>query len=114
MTGIDYSEKIPNNVDLASDKRLQRALEAWQPSYIEWWNSMGPTDFNKNEILPAHRDRRRQGRLGALRPREDARLPLGHLPRAAADAAARSASATTWARTPGSRCRVNTATGCVD
>jgi benzoyl-CoA 2,3-dioxygenase component B len=28
---IDYSEKIPNNVDLASDRRLQRALESWQP-----------------------------------------------------------------------------------
>ncbi|MBL8857764.1 MAG: benzoyl-CoA 2,3-epoxidase subunit BoxB [Planctomycetes bacterium] len=50
MSSIDYSQKIPNNVDLASDKRLQRALEAWQPSYIEWWNSMGPTDFNTKEI----------------------------------------------------------------
>ncbi len=50
MTGIDYSQKIPNNVDLASDKRLQRALEAWQPNYLEWWNSMGPTDFNTKEI----------------------------------------------------------------
>ena len=27
MAGIDYSQKIPNNVDLKSDKRLQRALE---------------------------------------------------------------------------------------
>jgi benzoyl-CoA 2,3-dioxygenase component B len=50
MTKIDYSEKIPNNVDLASDKRLQRALEAWQPGYIEWWNSVGPTDFNTKDI----------------------------------------------------------------
>jgi len=50
MTGIDYTQKIPNNVELASDKRLQRALEAWQPSYIDWWQSMGPTDFNQNEI----------------------------------------------------------------
>ncbi|MDZ4772981.1 MAG: benzoyl-CoA 2,3-epoxidase subunit BoxB [Planctomycetota bacterium] len=50
MSSIDYSQKIPNNVDLASDKKLQRALEAWQPSYIEWWNSMGPTDFNQNDV----------------------------------------------------------------
>jgi len=28
---IDYSERIPNNVDLAEDRRLQRALESWQP-----------------------------------------------------------------------------------
>jgi benzoyl-CoA 2,3-epoxidase subunit B len=50
MTTIDYSQKIPNNVELASDKRLQRALEAWQPNYLEWWNSVGPTDFNTKEI----------------------------------------------------------------
>ena len=50
MPGIDYSQKIPNNVDLASDKRLQRALEKWQPSYIDWWRGMGPTDFNENEV----------------------------------------------------------------
>ncbi|MEY2746373.1 MAG: hypothetical protein RL112_1415 [Planctomycetota bacterium] len=50
MAGIDYSQKIPNNVDLASDKRLQRALEEWQPNYIEWWKSMGPTDFNMNDV----------------------------------------------------------------
>lgn len=50
MVGIDYSQKIPNNVDLKSDKRLQRALEKWQPGYIEWWREMGPTDFNENEV----------------------------------------------------------------
>jgi benzoyl-CoA 2,3-dioxygenase component B len=50
MTRIDYSQKIPNNVELASDKRLQRALEAWQPNYLEWWNSVGPSDFNTNEV----------------------------------------------------------------
>ena len=50
MTGIDYEQKIPNNVDLKSDKRLQRALEAWQPNYIDWWRSVGPTDFNENDV----------------------------------------------------------------
>jgi benzoyl-CoA 2,3-dioxygenase component B len=50
MPGIDYSQKIPNNVDLKSDKRLQRALEAWQPDYIEWWRSVGPSDFNEKEV----------------------------------------------------------------
>jgi len=39
---INYSEKIPNNVDLASDKTLQRALEHWQPSFLGWWRDMGP------------------------------------------------------------------------
>jgi len=29
---IDYTEKIPNNVDLGRDRILQRALEHWQPA----------------------------------------------------------------------------------
>jgi benzoyl-CoA 2,3-dioxygenase component B len=43
-------ERIPNNVDLSSDRRLQRALEKWQPNYLDWWNDMGPHGFQKNEI----------------------------------------------------------------
>jgi benzoyl-CoA 2,3-dioxygenase component B len=39
----DYSEKIPNNVDLRDDRRLQRALESWQPNFLSWWDSMGPS-----------------------------------------------------------------------
>ena len=39
----DYTEKIPNNVDLRDDRRLQRALESWQPNFLHWWESMGPT-----------------------------------------------------------------------
>jgi benzoyl-CoA 2,3-dioxygenase component B len=41
---------IPNNVDLSSDKRLQRALEAWQPGFLEWWGSVGPSDFNQKDV----------------------------------------------------------------
>jgi benzoyl-CoA 2,3-epoxidase subunit B len=43
MTAADYGEKIPNNVDLREDRRLQRALESWQPNFLHWWESMGPT-----------------------------------------------------------------------
>jgi len=50
MTTIDYDQKIPNNVDLRSDKKLQRALEKWLPDYLEWWRDMGPTDFNENDV----------------------------------------------------------------
>jgi benzoyl-CoA 2,3-dioxygenase component B len=39
----DYTEKIPNNVGLREDRRLQRALESWQPNFLSWWESMGPT-----------------------------------------------------------------------
>ncbi|MDE3156511.1 MAG: benzoyl-CoA 2,3-epoxidase subunit BoxB [Acidobacteriota bacterium] len=39
------SERIPNNVNLSDNKRLQRALEHWQPKYIQWWKDMGPSGF---------------------------------------------------------------------
>ena len=39
---IDYTQRIPNNVDLSSDRRLQRALENWQPRFLDWWKDMGP------------------------------------------------------------------------
>src|SRR5438552_8578387 len=39
---IDYSQKIPNNVNLADDRTLQRALEQWQPNFIGWWDDVGP------------------------------------------------------------------------
>jgi len=42
---INYSEKIPNNVGLADDRALQRALEHWQPRFLDWWREMGPDDF---------------------------------------------------------------------
>ncbi len=39
---IDYTEKIPNNVGLGDDRALQRALEHWQPAFLNWWGDMGP------------------------------------------------------------------------
>ncbi|MEB2348906.1 MAG: benzoyl-CoA 2,3-epoxidase subunit BoxB [Comamonadaceae bacterium] len=42
MSTIDYSTKIPNNVNLNDDRTLQRALEAWQPNFLSWWQDMGP------------------------------------------------------------------------
>ncbi len=50
MSDVDYAALIPNNVDLASDVRLQRALEAWYPKYIDWWKSNGPAGFQDSEV----------------------------------------------------------------
>ena len=47
---IDYNQKIPNNVDLAGDRTLQRALEHWQPRFLQWWQVMGPSDFAAADI----------------------------------------------------------------
>ncbi len=50
MAGIDYLERIPNNVDLAGNRRLQRALEEWQPRFLEWWRDMGPEGFQARDV----------------------------------------------------------------
>ena len=47
---IDYTSKIPNNVDLANDRALQRALEHWQPKFLDWWKEMGPHDFAAADV----------------------------------------------------------------
>ena len=47
---IDYSEKIPNNVNLSHDRRLQRALERWQPEYLKWWDCLGPEQSSNLEV----------------------------------------------------------------
>jgi benzoyl-CoA 2,3-dioxygenase component B len=47
---INYSEKIPNNVGLANDRTLQRALEHWQPHFLQWWHEMGPSDFESADV----------------------------------------------------------------
>src|SRR5262245_55938322 len=50
MAGIDYLERIPNNVNLSENRRLQRALEEWQPRFREWWNDMGPEGFQTKDV----------------------------------------------------------------
>ena len=47
---INYSERIPNNVDLANDRTLQRALEHWQPRFLDWWREMGPNAFSSADV----------------------------------------------------------------
>jgi len=49
--GIDYSERIPNNVDLSGDRRLQRALEKWQPAFLDWWMDMGPEGWQAKDVF---------------------------------------------------------------
>ena len=47
---MDLHEKIPNNVSLSSDRRLQRALEEWQPHFLAWWREMGPEGFQDDPV----------------------------------------------------------------
>lgn len=44
------NQRIPNNISLSSDARLQRALLHWQPDFIKWWTDMGPAGFLEADI----------------------------------------------------------------
>ena len=47
---INYSERIPNNVEISSDRRLQRALESWRPNFLNWWQELGPQGTADTEV----------------------------------------------------------------
>jgi benzoyl-CoA 2,3-dioxygenase component B len=61
MAAPDYSERIPNNVGLREDRRLQRALESWQPNFLSWWQDMGPTLPTRDVYLRTAIDVRGEG-----------------------------------------------------
>jgi len=48
---IDYDGLIPNNVGLADDPRVCKALETWYPGYIDWWKTMGPALFKNDPVF---------------------------------------------------------------
>lgn len=47
----DLDARIPNNVGLSGDRRLQRALLRWQPGFLRWWNEMGPEGFQGDDVF---------------------------------------------------------------
>ena len=44
-TQVSYDTLIPNNVGLASDRRVLKGLEQWHPEFLNWWRDMGPDGF---------------------------------------------------------------------
>ena len=104
-TSADYTEKIPNNVALHEDRRLQRALESWQPNFLNWWESMGPTLPTDDVYLRTAVNVGREG-LGTLRARRREGLPMGAVfPGRAQPRPGGSLLESTWAETGrGRRC----------
>ena len=47
---VDYGVSIPNNVNLAQDRRVLKALERWHSGYLDWWRSMGPEGFQESLV----------------------------------------------------------------
>ncbi len=50
LVNVDYNTSIPNNVNLADDRRVLKALEKWHPGYLNWWNNMGPDGFQESQV----------------------------------------------------------------
>ncbi len=47
---MELGERIPNNVGLSEDRRLKRALEGWQPRFLDWWREAGPIAYQDRDI----------------------------------------------------------------
>ena len=77
---MNYQDRIPNNVDLGSNRTLQRALEHWQPEFLNWWQELGPERLSGRRRLSAHGDVGRRQGVGDVRLRPHAGISLGHLP----------------------------------
>jgi len=50
VSTLNYQERIPNNVDLAGNRQLQRALEHWQPRFLNWWKELGPERYQDADV----------------------------------------------------------------
>src|SRR5579864_5759690 len=50
IMNVDYSTKIPNNVNLSADRQVLKALEGWHPGYMNWWGDMGPEGFQQSLV----------------------------------------------------------------
>jgi benzoyl-CoA 2,3-epoxidase subunit B len=50
MSSVALGDRIPNNVGLSADRKLQRALEQWQPEFLAWWREMGPEGFQADQV----------------------------------------------------------------
>ena len=51
VMNVSYDTKIPNNVNLSSDRRVLKALEKWHPGYIDWWTALFQQFQNANVYL---------------------------------------------------------------
>ena len=50
VMNVSYDTKIPNNVNLSSDRRVLKALEKWHPGYIDWWTKLIPQKFQDAKV----------------------------------------------------------------
>ena len=112
MTAVDYRRQDPEQRRPGRRPPAAAGARVLAAAFIEWWQQLGPVAFQDNDVYLRTAVVGRPGGLGQLRPRQDARLPLGHLPRRARARPRASPSATTWASPCGRRCPASTAPTC--
>ena len=64
IINVDYSTKIPNNVDLTEDRRVLQALEGWHPGLYRLVEDHGAGGLPGGAGLSAHRGHRSIPRAG--------------------------------------------------
>ena len=112
MAPSTTARRFPNNVNLADDRTLQRALEQWQPNFINWWDDIGPEGSSDYDVYLRT--------AVSVDPQGWAHFDYVKMPdyrwgiflEPGATPTARSTSATTRASRPGRTCPASTAPTC--
>ena len=47
---VSYDSRIPNNINLSSDRRVLKSLERWHTGFFQWWNNQIPEQFQKSPV----------------------------------------------------------------
>jgi hypothetical protein len=93
---MNLYDRIPNNVNLAEDKNFSARWKSGCQTISTGGRRWGPTVFKRKTFTCAPQSASNR-RLGQLRLRQDARLPLGYFPEARRARRERLVLVTTWA-----------------
>jgi hypothetical protein len=80
VSNVDLEAKIPNNVGLRDNKRLCAPSESWQPALHRVVEGDGPDGLQRGQVYLRTAVGVGKGGWAHFDSRQDARLPLGHLP----------------------------------
>ncbi len=112
VMNVSYDTKIPNNVNLSSDRRVLKALEKWHPGYIDWWTRLIPQQFQNANVYLRTAIGVETRWLGQIRLCEDAGNIAGVSCWRRKSRTARLPLVNMLAKRPGRKCRANIAPCC--
>ena len=77
MSTSTTARRSPTTSTSREDRTLQRALEQWQPNFINWWDDVGPEGSTNYDVYLRTAISVDPAGLGAVRLREDAATTAG-------------------------------------